>query len=396
VTPPRTSPAGVFQVLTSPGPAAIALIRVRGADAGVFTARHLRFSRTSDSPAWTPGQVRRAELLDDTGGTIDDILVSVHAIEPALDLRLHLHGNPSLVRRASELLAACGLTPSAEEQGTLWPTTDTLEAEAHALLPRMLTSRGAHWLLGQVGRLRGAIESLLEDDSPARVRRTCAQIADRVGVVEWFTRPARVALVGPPNVGKSTLANALADRVVSVVAPTPGTTRDWVEIPGQADGYPIVWLDTAGLRDSEDALELASAERTRGLMRDVDAIVAVLDVTDLEGEAPIKFLSSCAELAVAAVALNKSDARRSATELRSRLPAHWRGRTALVSAVCGTGLEELCCLVLSGLGRADDQLDQPAALSLRQARLLKDLAWESDRNAMRAKLLQVIHDKTPR
>ena len=381
--------SGEYQVLTSPGPAAIAVIRVRGAQCAAFVERHVRTRGARPVVEWQPGAVFRAELVDGDGAPLDDILVSVHAPAPALDVRLHLHGNPWLVRRCTELLHDCGLRGASEDRTTLWPTADVLEAEAWARLPHMLTLRGARWLLGQVDRLRTAITALLDSPDLEAVRQSCAAIADRVAVVDWFAHPLRVVLAGPPNAGKSTLANALADRRVSIVSPLPGTTRDWVEVPGEALGFPVTWLDTAGLRESTDTLERAGVERTHRLIREADGVVMVLDVTEQAGLVQARFLNAYRDLAVACVALNKIDLAEPTAPLLDLLPPGWRDRVTPVSAVQRRGLEALCEMVPANLDRSAAQLDAPAAFTVRQAQLLSEAATNPDRNAVRATLLQV-------
>lgn len=403
MTADQPANTGEFQVLTGPGPAAIAVIRVRGPQTAAFIAQHVRLHRPHTLTAWTPGRIWRAELLGADGAPIDDILVSVHASPPAWDVRLHLHGNPWLVRHCAELLRTCGLC----EYGTmpsgnvgpsgmpLWTTDDALEAEAYLLLPQMLTLRGAHWLLQQVGRLRTTITALRECESPDAVRTTCREIAGRIDIVDWFVRPLRIVLAGPPNVGKSTLANAMADRTVSLVSPTPGTTRDWVEIPGEAAGFPLVWLDTAGLRASNDPLESAGIERTHVLMREADAVVAVLDVSDEPGRATAAFLEAYGDLALTCVALNKCDLGSPAAALRDTLPAGWRSRAVSVSAVRRTGLDALRDELLANLGRSSAALELPAAFTSRQATLLLQAAAASDCNTFNDNMLQIIQPTAP-
>jgi len=377
---------GAYHLLTGSSPAAIAVVRVHGAKAATFIEQHIRVTRRRSETTWVPGRVWRAELLDTDGLVIDDMLISVHAPPPSWDVRLHLHGNPWLLRQCEQLLQSCGLRPECDESTSLWALPNVLEDEACAVLPRMLTPRGGHWLLQQAERLRAAIRPLIDTPSGSDARDTCREIASRSEIVEWFARSLRVALVGFPNAGKSTLANALADRPVSVVSPTPGTTRDWVEVPGEAAGFPVVWLDTAGLRAGSDPLERASVARTEQLMQDADTVVVVLDSSV---EVPRSFLAAYGPIQPVCVALSKSDLCET-PGLMADLPAHWRSRAVPVSAMERTGLEALQQAAVNGVGRSVDALDLPAAFTPRQVDLLEQAARTTDHKTTRARLLQLL------
>lgn len=230
------------------------------------------------------------------------------------------------------------------------------------------------------GRAVGAaLHQVLEETGLEEGRRLCSEIAVRGGVIEWFSRPARIALVGPPNSGKSTLANALADQAVSLVSPAPGTTRDWVDVPGQVRGFPVIWLDTAGLRRSEDAVEVVSVERTRELMRAADAVVVVLDATAVVPEA---FPEAYGDLRPACVVLNKVDLPASSEAVTESLPESWRARVAMISAAKRTGLDGLMEHMLSGLKRDEGVLTQPAAFTARQVGALESAVAATDKAAL--------------
>jgi tRNA modification GTPase len=90
----------------------------------------------------------------------------------------------------------------------------------------------------------------------------------------------RVVIAGAPNVGKSSLVNALARRDVAIVSEQPGTTRDVVEVHLDLGGYAVILADTAGLRDSADAIERQGVDRARQRIDEADLVLVVRDASD--------------------------------------------------------------------------------------------------------------------
>jgi tRNA modification GTPase len=392
----RSSPEeSTLELLTNPGPAAIAVVRLCGSAVARFLQRYIRTGRAPAAEEWKPGDVWRAELIDASGVPLDDILISVHAPPPQWDLRLHLHGSPALLRCCTALLTEGGLVELRGGERPLWQTCDAIEAEAYALLPRMLTLRGARWLLHQAQRLRIELERLVTRESPEEARQACSELAGRVPAVEWFSQPARVALVGPPNAGKSTLANALADQAVSLVYPAAGTTRDWVDVPGHIRGFPVVWVDTAGLRHSNDALEAAAVGRTRTILDTADAVVVVLDATPDARAAREAFLATYSEIRPACVALNKSDLPVSPEAVAAELPPAWRARAPVISAVQRTGFDGLFGCVLDALNRVEAVLERPGAFTERQVSFLKLAAAAVGHNDLMNAVRRCLFDLCP-
>ena len=121
------------------------------------------------------------------------------------------------------------------------------------------------------GAARGAIERI--DRALAT-----ADLAQRLR--DGFT----VVIAGPPNVGKSTLMNALAGRDVAIISPIPGTTRDLIEVFLDLRGYPVLLVDTAGIRDSLDPIEQEGVARARRRAKSADLVLWLNDAAG--GEAP--------------------------------------------------------------------------------------------------------------
>jgi len=149
-------------------------------------------------------------------------------------------------------------------------------------LPLARTELGLRVLLAQ----EAAWESLKERASrdPAAARDLLQRVAADA-TLDHLLRPPTVAIVGPANVGKSTLANQLFAQERSITADVPGTTRDWVGEIASVDGLPVMLIDTPGLRETTDPIERAAIERSRERVSRSELVVLVLDATrPLAGE----------------------------------------------------------------------------------------------------------------
>lgn len=361
--PAPAPPGSAYQRLTSAGPAAIATVRVFGPATGSFLHKHVR--RTGDWAARAFGQMVRAELLDFDAQPIDDVLITVHADPPAWDLRLHTHGSRWIVDQLARALERAGiapLEPAAEpDAAPLWPGAAALDAAVYRLMPQMLTLRGVQWLARQRSR---AAEALAVADAPGcgeAGRRLQRVLRSRRRIIDWFVRPLRVAVVGPPNAGKSTLVNALVGDAVSIVSPRPGTTRDWIEAPAEVHGMPVLWLDTAGLREPADPVEAAGVALTRSVSAAADAVLLVLDGTDPAGAA--RFAAGWRGDAPTLTVINKADAAPQPWAAARACPRSWRRRLVVVSARQGAGLRTLAAGLLRQCARDPSHLTGPVGLA---------------------------------
>jgi tRNA modification GTPase len=158
-----------------------------------------------------------------------------------------------------------------------------------------------------------------------------------------------LVIAGPPNVGKSSLLNALAGFERSIVSPEPGTTRDIVTVETALNGWPVEFADTAGLRDTAAGLEREGGQLASARIREADLCVWVVDATDPQPVWPSETMADESWL----YAVNKCD-----------LPPAWNldaARTAVhVSALSGAGLVGLCSRIVDRLV----PLDPPAGTAI--------------------------------
>jgi small GTP-binding protein len=143
-----------------------------------------------------------------------------------------------------------------------------IEQEMLAAVPLARTPQALRLLLDQPRRWQG-FEWTAE--STARV------LADRT--LWWMLHPPRVAIVGIPNAGKSTLANQLFGQERSITADIPGTTRDYVGDFATIDGLPVMLLDTPGQRHSDDAIEQAAISLSRAAINTANLVLLLIDPT---------------------------------------------------------------------------------------------------------------------
>ncbi|MCX5659480.1 MAG: 50S ribosome-binding GTPase [Planctomycetota bacterium] len=250
-TPHRTGPRLALATASAPG--AVALLQLTGPGISALLA-----SLTGQS-SWPLGRLR---LVSFAG--IDEGLATLLRDDWA---QLMPHGGPRVVQQLVTRLIELGASVDAEQDPReTYPEADSaVEADMLAALARAASS-GAIDLLAAQPALWRAVSTL---DWPAIERRTIA--LDRLLV------PPTIAVVGRPNVGKSTLTNRLLGRTASLVADLPGTTRDWVAGLVEFDGLAVRWLDTPGLRQSPDPIEQNAITLARGVIVEADVVLAVRD-----------------------------------------------------------------------------------------------------------------------
>ena len=165
---------------------------------------------------------------------------------------------------------------------------------------------------------------------------------------EGFT----VVIAGPPNVGKSTLMNALAGRDVAITSPIPGTTRDLIEVFLDLRGYPVILVDTAGIRDAHDPIEQEGVARARRRTESADLTLWLNDGGD--GQAPPS--TECPMLAV-----------RTKIDLKGTDTAAAKPANLAISAKTGTGIDQLLDVVAE---LAEERMGsrEPALLTLERHR----------------------------
>ena len=343
----------IFALASGAGLAAIAVMRISGPDSGaVLTA-------LCGGALPAPRMATLRGLRTHDGDLLDRAVVlwlpgpGTYTGEDSAEL--HLHGGRAVTEAVAETLIARGIRPAEPGEFTrrafLNGKLDLVQAEAvHDLVSaetdaqRRQALRQLNGALGDLyrdwsDRLRTVLaqqEALIDfpdEDLPpdveAALLMTMADLATVIGAHlnddrrgEKLRDGLFFAISGPPNVGKSSLMNALADRDVAIVSPIPGTTRDVLEARVVLGGVPVTMVDTAGLRDAEDAIEAEGVRRGQARTRDADLVIHVVEA----GSPRPDIVTTDTKLLVA----NKSD-----------LGGPGPDGALRVSALNGQGLDEL-------------------------------------------------------
>lgn len=343
---PRRRSSTICHLSSGSNLAGVAVVRVSGPAAAAALAGVTRRSR--------PLEARRATLVGvfdpSTGERLDANALALFFPSPKSftgeDVaELHVHGNPIVVRdvlralqRAGARLAEPGeFTRRAFEAGKL----DLTQVEALADLLSAQTEaqrrQAVRQMDGALGRLMDgwrrevvaalahleAVIDFAEDEADvaedeivravlpavASLRRRVAAHLDDGRRGELVREGFRVAIVGPPNAGKSSVLNALARREVAIVTGQPGTTRDVMEAALNLGGHAVVLADTAGLRETGDAVEREGIRRGRKRRQDADLTLLVLDASRVREQLEEMGADEVREVVAGAcaVVLNKTD-----------------------------------------------------------------------------------------
>ncbi len=386
----------IFALSSAPGRAGIAVVRVSGPGAGAA------IEALTAGPLPAP---RRAALRDifppaTRGRKIDQGLVLWFPAPGSATgedvAELHVHGGRAIVEAVLSALSSLpGLRPAergeftrrAVENGKLDLTqaeglADLVEAETEAQRRQALAQYQGDFLRAcEDWRARlirlcawaeadiDFAEDELDADLASRLRaETAALLADIRGRLadgrrgEITREGFHLAVIGPPNAGKSSLVNALARRDIAIVSETPGTTRDVLEARLDIDGYMVTVADTAGLREAKDAIEAEGVRRALVRAEAADLVLLVLDGSSVD---PLRELPRDVQTDRAIIVWNKSD---------SPWPVARDGLK--ISVRTGDGLEGLQSALSRRIRNAleSDAREAPVITRLRHRRALEEAA----------------------
>ena len=363
----------IAAIATPLGEGGLAVLRVSGPQAlaiadRCFAPKGIASKKPSGASSHTIhyGHIKR------DGRVIDEVLVSVLRAPRTFTredvVEISCHGGLLPARLVLDALLAAGarLAEAGEftKRAFLNGRLDLAQAEAVADLIHARTdlavSAANEQLAGKLSqRIRELRADLLttlahveahldfpdEDIAPDTRGQLLARLDRGVAFMDELLRTAhdgqvlrrgvRAAIVGRPNAGKSSLLNQLLGHDRAIVSPTPGTTRDTIEETASIRGVPVVFIDTAGLRDTADAVEAEGVRRSRVALERAELILHLLDASEPLDAADQRHLEEFSDRKRLLV-INKSDLPR-----RLEVPAQPGARVLEISCATGAGLEAL-------------------------------------------------------
>ncbi|KAF8876299.1 tRNA modification GTPase TrmE [Gymnopilus junonius] len=312
----------IYALSTPPGKGGVAIVRVSGPDA-LHVWKRMARSHKSEKPLLDPApwKMQRCRIVHPESEMLIDDGLAVYFKAPYSyttlpTLELHIHSGRALI---SALLSALSSFPSLRpaepgeftRQALLGGRLDLTQVEGLHDLIEADTEVQRLWALGSAGGETRAeydslrtqiihclaqVEALIdfgegEDIEEGVYEQARAEAADLLAQIrkhlsdnrrgELVRSGIKMAIFGPPNAGKSSLFNYLANRPASIVTSIPGTTRDVIELTLDIGGLPVVVADTAGLRETHDVVEVIGVQRGLDAIKNADISLCVLPLSDV-------------------------------------------------------------------------------------------------------------------
>ncbi|MEO7652049.1 MAG: tRNA uridine-5-carboxymethylaminomethyl(34) synthesis GTPase MnmE [Bryobacteraceae bacterium] len=384
----------IAAISTPPGQGGLGVIRLSGQDARAVAESVLRFSK---QPQWKSWSAALATLPDGSGETVDHAVVTFfergrsYTAEDVVEISCH--GSPVVLRHCLHRCLAAGARlaepgeftlraflngrldlPRAEAVRDLIESTTLYQARVAAQQIDGSVSRRLaplkEQLLELISLLEAGIDFAEDDISVAAneeiLRRLTPLHAGLAALAASFDFGKLVhggmtlAIVGRPNVGKSSLFNRLLEQDRAIVTDIPGTTRDLISETASIHGVPVKLIDTAGIRQGEGAIETLGIERSFQAMADADLTLIVVDLSAPLEDRDRDLIAKARGKGRCLVAGNKSDLPRGAEP---------EGPWIAVSALTGEGVDELRRAIVPQL---EGDAETGFLTSLRHERLLRE------------------------
>jgi tRNA modification GTPase len=396
----------IVAIATPPGRGGIGVVRLAGPDAVGIASAMLKLSRGLEA-----NRAHFGELVDPASGERMDEVVATYFAKPhsyTTDdiVEISAHGAPVILRRVVDIALGAGARLAEPGEFTMRAflngRLDLTQAEA---VRDLIESQTLYQAKVAAQQLEGALSHRItpikqklvelialleagvdfaEDDVSvmpneqilariASVRTPLEQLESSFAYGKIVHEGLTLAIVGRPNVGKSSLFNRLVERERAIVTATPGTTRDLVTETVSIGGIPVELVDTAGIRRAYDEAESIGIQKSREALADADLVLLVLDATQAP-EPEDEDLLRAIENRPALVVENKADLP-STSNVRRYTAGHSTVATAKMlrtSALTGAGIAELRAAILTNIGGDGSQREAGFLTNVRQQNLVRD------------------------
>lgn len=317
----------IAAIATAPGAGAVGIVRLSGPESYSIVSK-LFMPRRSHNIKYLPAGRVIYGTIQEQGEIIDEALLltfrAPHSYTAQDVLEIQTHGGPAILRKVLELCIKHGARLAQGGEFTLRAylngRIDLVQAESvldlvnaqsdsarrnAALGLSKALSENLNLIQDTLTRVYGNLQAVFdypdEGVPETHFREPLEQVLSHIDALLKTARAgqlsqqgAKLALVGKPNAGKSSLLNALLGYQRSIVSDIPGTTRDYLEAPLSIDGLPVTAIDTAGLRDTTDIVEAAGVNLAKTLSANADLTLYLIDQSQPLGDAlePLKELPS--------------------------------------------------------------------------------------------------------